>query len=178
MHSMWKSIKNVTLPGLVLGTCIQMVAPTIFVSKTAAQTPSEQSSSIKQVDRRYNISFEYKGCQRAKSNTRVACEVIATNFNENYLKVSFGASNKQYQTRAVDNFGNVYTSGSLQLNQYDSRDKILTDLPPGIPTKLTFNFKIPKQVTELSALDLGYLTVSRVDTVGRISLSNIGAIRP
>jgi hypothetical protein len=176
MHSMWKSIKNVTLPGLVLGTCVQMVAPTIIVSKAVAQTPSGQSSSIKQVDRRYNISFEYKGCQRAKNKTRVACEVIATNFNENYLKVSFGASNQQYQTRAVDTLGNVYTSGSLQLNQYDSRDKILTDLAPGIPTKLTFNFKIPEQVTELSALDLGYLTVSRVDTIGRISLSNIGAI--
>jgi hypothetical protein len=78
MHSMWKSIKNVVLPGLVLGTCLQMVAPTIIVSKAAAQTPSGQSSSIKQVDRRYNISFEYKGCQRAKSKTSVACEVIAT----------------------------------------------------------------------------------------------------
>ncbi len=178
MHSMWKSIKNFVLPGLVLGTCVQIVAPTLIVSKAAAQTPSGQSSSIKQVDRRYNISFEYKGCQRAKRKASVACEVIATNFNDNYLKISFGARNEQYQTRAVDNLGNVYTSGSLQLNQYDSRDKILTDLAPGIPTKLTFNFKIPQQVTELSALDLGYLTVSRIDTVGRISLSNIGAIRP
>ncbi|NJL63128.1 MAG: hypothetical protein HC903_16470 [Methylacidiphilales bacterium] len=153
-----------------------MVAPTLIVSQAAAQTPSGQSSQVKQTDRKYNITFEYRGCQRARSNTKVTCEVIATNFNDNYLKISFGARNEQYQTRAVDTLGNVYTSGSLQLNQYDSRDKILTDLAPGIPTKLTFNFKIPEQVTELSALDLGYLTVSRIDTVGRISLPNIGAI--
>ncbi|WP_158224881.1 hypothetical protein [Brunnivagina elsteri] len=176
MHRMWKSIKNVALTGLVLGTCVQIVAPTLVVSKAAAQTPSAQSSAIKQTDKRYNITFEYRGCQRAKSKTQVVCEVIATNFNDNYLKISFGARNEQYQTRAVDNLGNVYTSASLQLNQYDSRDKIQTDLAPGIPTKLTYNFKIPEQVTELSALDLGYLTVSRIDTVGRISLSNIGAI--
>jgi hypothetical protein len=179
MQSMWKSIKNVTLSGLILGTCIQLVAPTLVVSKAAAQTPTEtpaqSSSQIRQVDRRYNISFEYKGCQR-RGSTRVACEVVATNFSNNHLKVSFGARDEQYQTRAVDSVGNVYTSRGLQLNQYESRDKILTDLAPGIPTKLTFNFKIPEQVTELSALDLGYLTVSRVDIIGRITLANIGAI--
>ncbi|BAZ38189.1 hypothetical protein NIES4101_41250 [Calothrix sp. NIES-4101] len=175
MSSLWKSIKNVTLPALLLGTCVQVAVSTLAVSPVAAQT-SSGASAIKQVDRKYNISFDYRGCQRAKSNARVVCEVIATNFSNNHIKVSFGARNVQYQTRLVDNSGNVYTSGSLQLNQYDSQDKILTDLAPGIPTKLVFNFKVPEQVTQLSALDLGYLTVGRVDTINRITLSNLGAI--
>ncbi|MEA5571687.1 hypothetical protein [Calothrix sp. UHCC 0171] len=174
MSSLWKSIKNVTLPALLLGTGIQIAVPTLVVSPVNAQTPGE--SSIKQVDRRYNISFDYRGCQRTQRNARVTCEVIATNFNNNHIRVSFGARNVQYQTRLVDNSGNVYTSGSLQLNQYDSQDKILTDLAPGIPTKLVFNFRVPEQVTQLSALDLGYLTVGRVDTINRITLSNLGAI--
>jgi hypothetical protein len=144
--------------------------------QTSAQTPTtEQSTQNRQVDRRYNLSFEYRGCQRARNG--VACDVIVTNFTNTHRKVSFGARYLDYQTRATDTQGNVYISEGLQLNSSQKgQERVLIDLPPGIPTKLAFNFRIPSQVTELSAIDLGYLTVGRIDTIGRITITNVGSI--
>lgn len=143
--------------------------------KATAQTTPEQSSQNRQVDRKYSLSFEYRGCQRAKNN--VVCDIVVTNFANTHQKVSLGARYKDYQTRATDTQGNVYISEGLQLNSYQKgQERVLIELPPGIPTKLAFGFRIPPQVTELAAIDLGYMTVSRVDTIGRITISNIGGI--
>jgi hypothetical protein len=152
----------------------------VFTSVTTttqafAQTTPQQSTQNRQVDRRYNLSFEYRGCQRA--NTRVVCDVVVTNFTDTSRKVSFGADFQDYQTRAIDTQGNVYIASSLQLNEIQKgKERVLIDLPPGIPTKLALNFRIPKQVTELTAIDLGYLTISRIDTIGRITIPSIGSI--
>lgn len=143
--------------------------------KAAAQTTPEQPSQNRQVDRRYNLSFENRGCQRARNN--VVCDIVVTNFANTHQKVSLGARYQDYQTRATDTQGNVYISEGLQLNSYQKgQERVLIELPPGIPTKLGFNFRIPPQVTELTAIDLGYMTISRVDTIGRITISNIGSI--
>jgi hypothetical protein len=143
--------------------------------QVSAQTTPEQPAQNRQVDRRYNLSFEYRGCQRA--SRRVICNVVVTNFTDTYRKVSFGADYKDYQTRAIDTQGNVYVAEGLQLNQLQKgKERVLIDLPPGIPTKLTFNFRIPPQVADLAAIDVGYLTISRVDTIGRITISNLGNI--
>jgi hypothetical protein len=148
---------------------------TITNTQTTAQTTPAQSSQNRQVDRRYNLSFEYRGCQRA--NTRVVCDVVVTNFTDASRKVSFGADYQDYQTRAIDTQGNVYVASGLQLNQLQKgKERVLIDLPPGIPTKLAFNFRIPAQITELAAIDLGYQTIGRVDTIGRITISNVGSI--
>lgn len=145
------------------------------ISLVSAQSTPGKSSQSRQVDRRYNLNFEYRGCQRA--GNRVTCDVVVTNFSDINRQVSFGASFADYRTNVVDPNGNLYTASSVQTNSYqEGRDKALTDLAPGVPTKLTFNFKIPTEVTELTALDLGYRNITQIDTFGRITISNIGNI--
>jgi hypothetical protein len=173
MSNLWEWIKKVAVPGLVVGSIFQVPA-TVFVSPAVAQTP-ESTSKNRQVDRRYNVSFESRGCQR--SGGRVACDILVTNFNDTHRQVSFGAGFVDYQTRAIDSVGNVYVSSGVRFNQLrDSKEKALIDLAPGIPTRVTFNFRIPDKINELSALDLGYLTIGKIDTIGRMTISNIGNI--
>jgi hypothetical protein len=146
-----------------------------YISSVSAQSTSGQSSQAKQVDRRYNLSFEYRTCQRA--NTKVACDVVVTNFSDINRQVSFGANFADYRTHVVDPDGNLYTASSIQTNSYQQgKDKARVDLAPGVPTKLTFNFKIPTQITELTAIDLGYRNITQIDTLGRITIANIGNI--
>ncbi len=159
---------------------VATISSLVFTSVTnaslvSAQLISQQPTQNRQVDRRYSLSFEYSGCQRA--STRVVCSVVVTNFTDTSRKISFGADYQDYQTRAIDAQGNVYVASSMQLNQYQKgKERVLIDLPPGIPTKLAFNFRIPPQITELAAIDLGYLNIGRVDTIGRITISNLGSI--
>jgi hypothetical protein len=166
-------IQALKLIGVAAVSTLVLTIPN--VQQVWAQTTPEQPSQNRQVDRRYNLSFEYRGCQRARNS--VICDVVVTNFTNMHRKVSFGARYLDYQTRATDTQGNVYISEGLQMNSSQKgQERVLIDLPPGIPTKLAFNFKIPAQVTELTAIDLGYLAVGRVDTIGRITISNIGSI--
>ncbi|AFZ03291.1 hypothetical protein [Calothrix sp. PCC 6303] len=168
MFSISKLIKASILSTFIFGNVAN-------ISPVFAQSTSGQSSQAKQVDRRYNLSFEYRGCQRA--NTRVTCDVVVTNFSDINRQVSFGASFPDYRTNVLDSAGNLYTSSSIQTNSYQQgKDKALINLAPGIPTKLTFNFRIPIQITELTALDLGYRNITQIDTFGRITIPNIGNI--
>jgi hypothetical protein len=168
MLSISKLIRATILSSFILGSIAN-------VSPISAQSTSGQSNQAKQVDRRYNLSFEHRGCQRAK--TRVTCDVVVTNFSDINRQISFGASFPDYRTNIIDPAGNLYTSNSIQTNSYQQgKDKVLIDLAPEIPTKLTFNFKIPTQITELTALDLGYRNITQIDTLGRITIPNIGNI--
>jgi uncharacterized lipoprotein NlpE involved in copper resistance len=168
MFSISKLIRASILSSFILGSIAN-------ISAVSAQSTSGQSNQAKQVDRRYNLSFEYRGCQRAK--IRVTCDVVVTNFSDINRQVSFGASFADYRTHVIDPAGNLYTSNGIQTNSYQQgKDKALIDLAPGIPTKLTFNFKIPTQVTELTAIDLGYRNITQIDTFGRITIPSIGNI--
>jgi hypothetical protein len=169
MFSISKLIGVGLLSSFILGSITN-------ISSVSAQSTSQQSSQTKQVDDpRYKLKFEYRGCQR--SNTRVACDVVVTNFSDINRQVSFGASFPDYRTHLIDSSGNLYTSSSIQTNSYQrGQDKALIDLAPGIPTKLTFNFKIPTQITELAAINLGYRHITQIDTLGRITIPDIGNI--
>jgi hypothetical protein len=146
-----------------------------YISLVSAQSTPGKSSQSRQVDRRYNLNFDYRGCQR--SGTRVSCDVVVTNFSDINRQVSFGASFADYRTNVVDPDGNLYTASSIQTNSYQQgKDKARVDLAPGVPTKLTFNFKIPTATTELTAIDLGYRHTTQIDTLGRITIANIGSI--
>jgi hypothetical protein len=160
-----------------------LVASAMFASLMAiAYTPpgatqnAPQQSTARQVDKRFNITFEPRACQRA-SSTRVNCDVLVTNFTDSHRQISFGAGFKGYQTRLVDTEGNVYPASSLQLNQFQrAQERVLIELAPGVPTRLSFSFRVPQRINDLAVLDLGYRVVGRIDTTDRISLPNIGAI--
>jgi uncharacterized lipoprotein NlpE involved in copper resistance len=166
MFSISKLIGVSILSSFILGSIAN-------ISSVSAQSTSEQAKQVD--DPRYQLKFEYRGCQRA--NTKVTCDVVVTNFSDINRQVSFGASFPDYRTHVIDPAGNLYTSSSIQSNPYQQgKDKALIDLAPGIPTKLTFNFKIPTQITELTALNLGYRNITQIDTFGRITIPNIGNI--
>ncbi|BAZ17030.1 hypothetical protein NIES4071_89080 [Calothrix sp. NIES-4071] len=165
---------------LIVGTLFTSLIAIGYTSPGATQnipvqnTPAQ--STARQVDRRFNISFEPRGCQRT-SSSRVTCEVLVTNFTDSHRQISFGADYQAYQTRLVDSEGNVYSANSLQLNQLQrGTQRVLIELAPGIPTRLSYNFRVPSRINELLVIDLGYQVIGRIDTTARITLPNIGAI--
>lgn len=161
---------------LIAGALFTSLIAIAYTPPGVTQNTPVQQSTARQVDRRFNISFEPRGCQRI-SSSRVNCEVLVTNFTDLHRQVSFGADYQAYQTRLVDNEGNVYSASSLQLNQFQrGKERVLIELAPGIPTKLSFNFRVPSRINELSVIDLGYQVIGRVDTTARMTVPNIGAI--
>lgn len=176
MINVWNLTQSLAISVLIFGGAIQGMASASprFETSQLEQTP-EQTSSKRQLDPRTNISFESRGCMR--KGTRVTCEVIATNFNDIHRTVRFGASYENYQTRAIDPTGSVFVANSVQFNDVQrGRDRITTDLAPGIPTKLVYSFRIPQEIKEVSVIDVGYLAISRIDVLGRTTLPNVGAI--
>ena len=160
---------------LIASAVLSSLIAIAYTPPGATQNTPVQSTA-RQVDRRFNISFEPRGCQRI-SSSRINCEVLVTNFTDLHRQVSFGADYQAYQTRLVDNEGNVYSASSLQLNQFQrGKERVLIELAPGIPTKLSFGFRVPSRINELSVIDLGYQVIGRVDTTARITVPNIGAI--
>jgi hypothetical protein len=160
---------------LIAGAFVASLVATAYALPVAAQE-TQQQSATRQVDRRYNITFEPRACQRA-SRSRVNCEVLVTNFTDSHRQISFGARYEGYQTRLVDTEGNVYLTDSLQLNQFQkAKERVLIELAPGVPTRLSFSFKVPEKVNTIATLDMGYKVIGKIDTTDRISLTNIGAI--
>ncbi|MCV3214136.1 hypothetical protein OGM63_11545 [Plectonema radiosum NIES-515] len=51
-----------------------------------------------------------------------------------------------------------------------------TNIASGIPTKIIFTFEIPKEVSKLSVLDVGYIPGASENKEKRIAIKNIGTI--
>jgi hypothetical protein len=130
------------------------------------------------VDENYKLKFESGGCKRT-GRTEVICDVIVTNLSDKREKVFFtgNVNVKNYLTSAIDTSGTVYSTILAQSGANKSSTSgafyFPTDIAVGIPTKVIFTFNIPQEITQLSALDVGY----RIDTTAkRIALTNIGTI--
>lgn len=174
MTSVWKLAQSLAVSTIILGSNGVAFALPQVNSSPIAQTP-ETSASKRQLDPRTNISFESQGCTR-RGNV-VTCEVISTNFNNMHRRVHFGASFEKYPTRVVDPKGNVFVARSVNFNNVQrGSDRVTIDLAPGVPTRLVFLFQIPQTITEISAIDIGYLAISRIDVLSRTTLTNVGSI--
>jgi hypothetical protein len=81
-------------------------------------------------------------------------------------------------TNAIDSSGTVYATNEVIGGGSSTKYYVSIEFAPNIPTKVSFVFEIPAQVTELNALDLGWSKWidSNQTEPKRIALSNIGAI--
>jgi hypothetical protein len=91
-------------------------------------------------------------------------------------------------TNAIDTSGTVHPvqraeSGAdfsdLEVPNGSACQCFTDSLASGIPTKVTFTFQIPQELTELTALDIGYWWYEDDSALGvskRTALANIGAI--
>jgi hypothetical protein len=174
MANAWKFVKKVGLFSFILGA-FPTSPSLVLASPQVAQIAQGQDVPTQQLDRRYNIVFESRGCQRVK--TTVICDVAVTNRSRTHRQIRFGASHEYYQTNVTDTNANVYVAQRVQLNELErNQGRIFTELAPGITSKVRFSFRIPEKVTQLNAIDVGYETLGVTDLIGRITVSNLGTI--
>ena len=128
-----------------------------------------------------DFQFESRGCYRTKP-IEVACDVLMTNTGNTRQTVRF--RNQGFgvpTTDAIDSSGTVY--GTTLIRQGTDvatpNTYVEPNLAPGIPIKITFIFEIPREVTQLSALDLSYEPIPPNSSNGkltRLAVPNIGVI--
>lgn len=138
-------------------------ANAIPLSQAQIQKTSDKILISQVLDEEYNLKFESPGCQRTGA-TKVTCNIVVTNVGNTRqeITVSGHTNNKGIITNAIDDSGTIYptTRAKSGANISDNRGSTFfkVSFPPGIPTKITFDFDIPKEVNKLSALDVGYGT--------------------
>ena len=134
-----------------------------------------------------NFKLESRGCRRTKA-TQVTCDILITNLGNTRQGLRFSVFNKDVNiiTNAIDASGTVYTaqiiqSGADRSGGPNNSDYFNINLASYIPTKLTFTFEIPPEITELAALDVAFWWSrdnASIYADKRIAISNIGAIVP
>jgi hypothetical protein len=172
--------KVAAISSLIVGT-VASSAMAVPVCQTITQKSQEKILVSQSVDEDSNLKFESRGCYRTKSNS-VTCDVLVTNLATTRQQVKFsGNVNVGWITNAIDASGTVYGAKLAKSGTQESTTSgafyISSNFASGIPTKVTFVFEIPKEVTELLALDVGYSGYSLVPSpTKRIALTNIGTI--
>ncbi|MHC5597867.1 MAG: hypothetical protein ACYTXC_18340 [Nostoc sp.] len=163
--------KVVAVSSLILGT-VASSAMALPVCQAITQKSQEKILVSQSVDEDTNLKFESRGCYRTKS-TKVICDVLVTNLGNTRPKIEFGGpADYKPLTNAIDSSGTVYAINEIIAGGSSTKNTVSLSFAPGIPTKLSFVFEIPAQVTELTALDVALLTTVHK----RITLTNIGAI--
>lgn len=150
----------------------------IPVTPDITQKSSDKLLIAQLVDEDSNLKVESRGCYRTKS-TKVICDVLFTNLGNTRPQIRFAAS-EAYKplTNAIDSSGTAYVTNEVIAGGSSTRYDVDIEFAPSIPTKVSFVFEIPPQVTELTALDVGYrrFTGPSLAVPKRIALPNIGAI--
>lgn len=176
--------------GIALSSSIGMVSiGTVIISEAVAKnSPTKRLIAQSIVDEEVNLKLESSGCRRTKT-TQVSCDVVVTNLASQRQEMRFSVNNSAIPaTTAIASAGTVYAA-----QRAESGDKF-SDLPgsngtacgcfnislaSNIPTKVTFSFEIPSEVTELAALDIGYWWYKDSSSSGvskRTAISKIGTI--
>lgn len=148
------------------------------VNSEMIQKSSDKLLIAQSIDEDTNLKFESRGCYRTKSK-KVICDVLVTNLGNTRPKIRLAVV-EVYKplTNAIDSSGTVYVTNEIIAGGSSIKHDVDITFPPAIPTKVSFIFEIPPQVTELTALDVGYLHwIGRGSTVPKqIALTNIGTI--
>lgn len=167
------------------GVIVTNVIATSIPQAVAQQSPREILVAQSTVDEDSNLKFESRGCRRIKP-TKVTCDVLIANLGNTRQGLRFGVYGNA--TNAIDPSGTVHGAKRVQSGEsfadIDGSNGTVCgcfsiSLASGIPTKVTFTFEIPPEVTELAALDVdfGWSRDNASSHQGkRIAISNIGTI--
>lgn len=174
-HQPWKT--GITLACSIVVTSI---ITTVTAQVMAQQPPEKLLIAQSAVDEEAKLKFDSRGCRRTKAQ-QVTCDVLVTNLatQRESIRLSVGSSD------AIDTSGTVYPvqrthSGAnfadIAITNGTACGCFAMNLASGIPTKVTFIFEIPQDVTELTALDIGFERPQPLWVGRRIAVSNIGRI--
>ncbi|MBW4644685.1 MAG: hypothetical protein KME23_17125 [Goleter apudmare HA4340-LM2] len=162
--------------GVVATSVISVSLPQAVAQRTSRETLVAQSI----VNEENALKFESRGCQRTKP-TQVSCDVLITNIGKERQTLRFAVSPNYdpVRTNAIDASGTVYTAQTIQSGAgltggSKGGEYFNISLAVGIPTKVTSTFEIPQEITNLAALDVGYLNNGGSYT--RTAIPNIGTI--
>lgn len=187
-------MQNSFLPGYLAVVIALSCGVTVVGAKAASipqvvaqRMPREILVAQSAVDEDSNFKLESRGCRRTKP-TQVTCDVLITNLSTTRQPLRFSVFNKDVIpiTNAIDSSGTVYTaqiiqSGADRSGGPNNTDYFNINLASGIPTKVTFTFEIPREITELAALDVAFWWSKDNASMyagKRIAISNIGPIAP
>ncbi|MEA5504748.1 hypothetical protein VB735_16835 [Halotia wernerae UHCC 0503] len=112
-----------------------------------------------------NISFNLQKCQRIAQSKTVNCQLLLTATSQQEQRISIFGGNKYGSSRVFDLSGNEYIANFAQIGKSQSRDssngQVVNELIPGIPTKITINFELPPNLTQLAAFEVKYNTTGK-----------------
>ncbi|OKH44131.1 hypothetical protein NIES2101_28865 [Calothrix sp. HK-06] len=162
--------------GAVATSILSISLPQAVAQRASRETLVAQSV----VDDKMELKFESRGCQRIKA-TQVSCDILVTNIGKERQTLRFAVSPNYdpIRTNAIDASGTVYTAQTIQSGSgltggSKGGEYFNISLATGIPTKITSTFEIPQEITNLGALDVGYLNNGGGYT--KTAIPNIGTI--
>jgi len=156
--------------GATVATVALSYLPTVNASSITIAQGSKQSKP-EEVDEENNLKFRVVNCKRFGKN--VVCDVLATNLKKEnrWFYVSWSTSTRG---RVIDSSGNEYIAKQTQIGQSISKDgrELVANLIEGIPTKISYTFEIPQEVTNLAAVEVNYSN-PLTNIIGRVALRDI-----
>lgn len=168
--------------GIALSCTVVLTSLMTTITPALAQKTQEEILIAQSIDEANNIKFESPGCRRTQPK-EVICDVLITNMSKERKAIGFRISNSYPEVRsnAIDSSGTVYASliaqsgGNTDAPGYGG---FQISLIPDLPTKVTFTFEIPPEVSEIAALDVGYYGYQNDSPQAlRIAIPKIGTIK-
>jgi len=156
--------------GATVATVALSYLPMVNASSISIAQGLKQSKA-EEVDEENHLKFRVQDCKRVGKN--VVCDVLATNLKKEnqWFYVSWNTSTRG---RVIDSSGNEYIAKQTQVGQSISKDgrELVVNLIEGIPTKISYTFEIPQEVTKLAAVEVNYSN-SIININGKVALRDI-----
>lgn len=155
-----KFTRLLLVSGLIVGSTAAII-PYQEVFSRPVQIKQAQTNTASIVEDN-NFRFKLNSCLRR--GTTVSCSVLITNLDEGReVEISSRTDswNKIVPPRIIDNEGNEYVPEKIDLGSSKaSENKIPTSaeikLIQGIPTKATFHYEVPQNISKLAILEVNY----------------------
>lgn len=137
--------------GATVATVALSYLPIVNATPTIVAQGLKQSKP-EQIDEDNGLKFKFQDCKRSGKN--VVCSVLVTNLKTENQYIFFQGGGG-IKTRVIDVDGNQYMGRQLVNGKQDT-GWISTNFIYNIPTKITFSFEIPREVTKLAVLEHSY----------------------
>ena len=158
--------------GATVATIALSYLPTVNASSTKVAQGLKQSKP-EEVDEDNNLKFRLQDCKRG--GKYVVCNVLATNLKNENQKIWILWSSL-VRGRAIDTNGNEYIAKQTQIGPSIAKDgessPLAANLIGGIPTKLSYSFEIPREVTNLAAVEVNYQIVG-ASIYGKVAIRDV-----
>jgi hypothetical protein len=160
MLSINNFVRVLALSTVMFGTGATVATVVLSYLPIVNATPTKVAQGLKQskpeaIDEEGGLKFQLQDCKRGIKT--VVCNVTATNLSDKNRTLQFNASQGNTSTRGIDFSGNEYVAKKIQIGQEQGNDWLVRSLIGGIPTKLSFSFEMPKEVTKLAVIEVNYL---------------------